>query len=477
MSPVEETIAKPRVSFFEQDDNKRKKTAGNSVENELTLKTMMTFEGDDDLKSFDEEKDEDSESEEEYEEGSVESEDPVDIEPGARVRMKSNFFRSLLPKKESPTFHHFPRISLIPIRNNTPDSQDIQNSHVDDVESNDISVPSLKKNPMMKRLLIPFCILLLCLIITLSVVLRRTGPVSGNQQQNFTTSSDSPSFFYPSSAPFSSELPTLITKAPSQPSLKTTSENPSNIPSLPKSIPEFFTKEPTNTPSSQSPLSNSPSLQPSIHPTTNPNKRYDEIRVLLESMMIEFQWFSVFDDLHSPQYRSLEWIANGDSKALQLPSENTENDMMFNEAKSAIIQRWTISLLWFTLNGPEWKTNSKWLDNHHECEWYGIECNSTRVTKIVLNSNNLVGRIPSEIGYLEYLEVLKLRRNLIEGSIPSAIGSLQNLEELHLMSNSIESKIPTQIGQISKLVFLDLSKNKLIGNIPSEIGRLTHLSK
>jgi hypothetical protein len=44
----------------------------------------------------------------------------------------------------------------------------------------------------------------------------------------------------------------------------------------------------------------------------------------------------------------------------------------------------------------------------HECEWHGVGCesvdNNTSVTYLDLNSNNLVGTIPPEIGWITTLE-------------------------------------------------------------------------
>ena len=52
--------------------------------------------------------------------------------------------------------------------------------------------------------------------------------------------------------------------------------------------------------------------------------------------------------------------------------------------------------------------------------------------KIVIDDNEFVGSVPTEVGLLTKLEVLTLDGNKFEGSIPSAFNSLTLLEYLYL---------------------------------------------
>lgn len=396
-------------SFSDEESTTIDKKDEEPFKQKIGYKSAMTFEG------VDADKDEDSEYEESYLEHSIESEDPVDVEPGARIR-RSNIFNHLFGPKRNmpPSFHHFPRLSIIPmkIKSNRKATAKVKSGEDDlDLEEDDqnVKVPLLQKRPLLQRLVIPIMILLLSLIITLSVVLRPNGPVLKKPPENFTEPSNPPIFSNSSSAPSASLSPSLNTQMSLPPSFTVIVEEPTNIPSQQTTFPIEPTPVPTNhislsnSPSIQYPQSSPPSSYPSIRPSANPDRRYEEIRALLEETIVGFNRFSVFDDQSSPQSKSLEWIVFADSKALQLPSQNTTNDMQIKDAKKSIIQRWTIALLWFAFSGPEWIMNSKWLGNHHECEWFGIECTNNIVTKIMLNSNHLVGMIPKEIGYLEDL--------------------------------------------------------------------------
>ena len=53
-----------------------------------------------------------------------------------------------------------------------------------------------------------------------------------------------------------------------------------------------------------------------------------------------------------------------------------------------------------------------------------------RVTRINLNSNNLVGTIPRELGSVNQLQYLNLVNNQLSGSIPSELGDLTQLEKV-----------------------------------------------
>jgi len=93
-----------------------------------------------------------------------------------------------------------------------------------------------------------------------------------------------------------------------------------------------------------------------------------------------------------------------------------------------------------------------------------------------LNSNNLDGTIPSEIGLLLLLTQLDLDTNDLSGSIPSEIGELSSLARIDLYTNDLDGAIPTQIGEsFSQLTHLGLFDNNLNGNIPSQIGLIANL--
>jgi len=94
------------------------------------------------------------------------------------------------------------------------------------------------------------------------------------------------------------------------------------------------------------------------------------------------------------------------------------------------------------------------------------------VTKIELPSNNLAGRLPSELYMLPYLRILNLEGNRIEGSIPSTLGLCPKLRFLNLGNNSLYGTIPQQIANCTFLDELLLNHNQLAVQISLALADL-----
>ena len=92
-----------------------------------------------------------------------------------------------------------------------------------------------------------------------------------------------------------------------------------------------------------------------------------------------------------------------------------------------------------------------------------------------LRKNNLMGKIPAELGDLSQLEVLSLPDNQLQGEIPSELGDLTNLTRLWLSGNGLVGKIPPELGNLNNLERMWLTSNQLSGAIPSELGSLANL--
>ncbi|MCP5048897.1 MAG: hypothetical protein GY940_17130, partial [bacterium] len=135
--------------------------------------------------------------------------------------------------------------------------------------------------------------------------------------------------------------------------------------------------------------------------------------------------------------------------------------------------------------GDNWNNNSGWKDGTLEADgfgpigsegdWYGIEVSDDHTAEINLRYSNLTGSIPSELGDLSHLRVLKLNENRLSGSIPPELGNLSNLEDLSLWDNRLSGSIPLELSNLGNLKFLLLADNQLSGSIPSELGDLSNL--
>ena len=102
--------------------------------------------------------------------------------------------------------------------------------------------------------------------------------------------------------------------------------------------------------------------------------------------------------------------------------------------------------LYNSTGGPEWTNSSNWL-NGDVSTWHGVTVTNGRITALDLNTNNLVGSIPSELNNLTALNSLKLNGNRII--------NLPNLSTLPLTLLSIEN---------NRLEFDDIEPNIGIAN-------------
>ncbi len=125
--------------------------------------------------------------------------------------------------------------------------------------------------------------------------------------------------------------------------------------------------------------------------------------------------------------------------------------------------------------GKSWdKGGSTWNPTTNACTWSGIHCRvidgKERVVEIDLGKNNLVGKIPPQIGDLEMLEVLDLHSNQLTGEIPPEIGKLEKLETLWLSDNLLSGQLPDEMQNLKNLKMLYLDSNNLTGSIDTAIG-------
>ncbi|XP_006300598.2 probable leucine-rich repeat receptor-like protein kinase At5g49770 [Capsella rubella] len=84
------------------------------------------------------------------------------------------------------------------------------------------------------------------------------------------------------------------------------------------------------------------------------------------------------------------------------------------------------------------------------------------------NKNQLSGTIPPKLFSSEMILIHVLfDGNQFTGSIPSTLGLVQTLEVLRLDRNTLTGKVPENLSNLTNIIELNLAHNKLVGSLPN----------
>ncbi|PON38668.1 Mitogen-activated protein kinase kinase kinase [Parasponia andersonii] len=108
---------------------------------------------------------------------------------------------------------------------------------------------------------------------------------------------------------------------------------------------------------------------------------------------------------------------------------------------------------------PVSNDSSPGLDMLHHCKHFHF------------GKNKLTGPIPDQLfsSDMKLIHVL-FESNELSGSIPSTLGLVQTLEVVRLDDNKLTGEVPTNFNNLTQLTELFLSKNKLSGHFPNLTG-------
>ncbi|KAJ8618128.1 hypothetical protein MRB53_014314 [Persea americana] len=82
-----------------------------------------------------------------------------------------------------------------------------------------------------------------------------------------------------------------------------------------------------------------------------------------------------------------------------------------------------------------------------------------KLIHLILDGNELTGSIPTTLGLVKTLLVLRLDRNHLSGEVPSNLNSLTDIFELNLANNQLTGPIPNLTSDMTSLNHVDLSNN------------------
>ncbi|KAJ6309299.1 hypothetical protein OIU76_018820, partial [Salix suchowensis] len=81
-----------------------------------------------------------------------------------------------------------------------------------------------------------------------------------------------------------------------------------------------------------------------------------------------------------------------------------------------------------------------------------------KLIHVLLESNKLTGSIPSTLGLVKSLEVVRLDNNSLTGPVPTNINNLTSVSEMFLSNNGLNGSLPNLTG-MNVLTYLDMSNN------------------
>ncbi|KAH8514448.1 hypothetical protein H0E87_007325 [Populus deltoides] len=81
-----------------------------------------------------------------------------------------------------------------------------------------------------------------------------------------------------------------------------------------------------------------------------------------------------------------------------------------------------------------------------------------KLIHVLFESNKLTGSIPSTLGLVKTLEVVRLDNNSFRGPVPSNINSLTSVSTMFLSNNNLTGPLPSLTG-MNVLTYLDMSNN------------------
>ncbi|CAB9504929.1 serine threonine-protein kinase BRI1-like [Seminavis robusta] len=215
----------------------------------------------------------------------------------------------------------------------------------------------------------------------------------------------------------------------------------------------------------------------------------------VKSYLIE-QGISSEEDLSNtgtPQQMAMNYIITGTSgPGLGRPYiiEVPDGDLT-TQSGYDFVTRYVLSVLFYALNGQRWVFFLNFLTPTPVCEWFsqlqyadlktehrGVVCdfNTSEVTQLLLNQNNLQGNLPTELALITSLATIDLDTNLVNGPIPDSFQDLTNLESFFSSKNRMNGTLPSWINVWKKLRNINWSSNLFSGTIPANMGNLEELT-
>ena len=143
------------------------------------------------------------------------------------------------------------------------------------------------------------------------------------------------------------------------------------------------------------------------------------------------------------------------------------------EVALPLSDREILEILYEATGGDDWTDNTNWLSDADLDEWYGVNAYQDQVNGLRLRENNLVGRIPPELGALGNLFRLDLKNNQLSGPIAAELSKFEGLRDMFLSGNAgITGRLPPELGYTGGLKYFTVDRTSLSGRVPLTFANL-----
>ncbi|VEU38666.1 unnamed protein product [Pseudo-nitzschia multistriata] len=213
--------------------------------------------------------------------------------------------------------------------------------------------------------------------------------------------------------------------------------------------------------------SNEDTDQPAIASTVSV-----EHKIITDLLSGPFQVTLSDNDQSLPVNQAANWMAE-ELKSLSSSDQIEDSDNRVSEILYDDLfkfgQRFALLTMQYSLMGESVFSFDR-QQGVDECKWEGVACDDFgRVIGIDFSDLELIGNIPSEVGFLYKLQILDLSHNKIAGTIPEEIYELGDLQRVYLYQNKLTGTISSRIGELNSLQYLHMSHNSLTGSIPTQL--------
>ena len=198
--------------------------------------------------------------------------------------------------------------------------------------------------------------------------------------------------------------------------------------------------------------------------------------VVLHEMLTGKEQFLIVDGTPVKQIRpnvptGLERIVGKCTEREPSDRYQTMDELLQEIANPALINRCVLTDFYEAMGGPNWKRNDNWLTDAPLDEWYGV--NGSGYDDDDYDRVDRYNRVNWDRRPSGAIWALDLESNDLEGNIPPEIGYMVGLQYLDLNSNpGIVGAFPPELWDIEDLELLDLSNTRLSGTLPPpDLGR------